>query len=180
MATPKAKGLDKGHQRVVDSIKMKQSLKNNKFWDDCNRHYEIATQAIHDVEGQLAEQLSVIVETPELASLIKDPQQLSDNITLLNKDINDHVSRLNAVRENHKDKTGGIKSPEEGIEVIQINGKYQEVMEIYNANIVPVICHILEQIAPAQEVMTQALQSVQGQHELLDVNVVSDVQVKEV
>ena len=67
---------------------------------------------------------------------------------------------------------------EEGLEVIQINGKYQEVMEIYNANIVPVICHILEQIAPAQEAMTQGMQQDKAQQDLIDVNVVSDVVVK--
>lgn len=104
--------------------------------------------------------------------------QLADNVTLLNKDIVDHVGRLNAIHDNHKNKSGGIKSPEEGLEVIQINGKYQEVMEIYTANIVPVICHILEQIAPAQEAMTQVVQQDKVQKDLIDVNVVSDVTVK--
>lgn len=178
MSSLKAKGLDKGHQRVLDSINMKHNLKNNKFWDECNSHFEVATQAIHDVEGQLATQLSIIADTPELVGLIKDPQALADNVTLLHKDVNDHVARLNAVRENHKDKKGGIKSAEEGLEVIQINGKYQEVMEIYNANIVPVICHILEQIAPAQEAMTQGMQQDKAQQDLIDVNVISDVVVK--
>lgn len=178
MSSLKAKGLDKGHQRVLDAINMKNSLKNNTFWDDCNDHFDVATQAIHTVEGQLAEQLDVIVNTPELANLIKDPQQLADNVTLLNKDINEHVQRLNAVHDNHKEKKGGIKSPEEGLEVIQINGKYQEVMEIYDANIVPVICHILEQIAPAQEAMTVMVQESKRKIDAVDVSVVTDVVVK--
>lgn len=178
MGSLKAKGLDKGHQRVLDAINMKHNLKNNAFWDDCNNHYDVATQAIHSVEGQLAEQLSVIAETPELVALIKDPMQLADNVTLLNKDIVEHVERLNAIHDNHKEKTGGIKSPEEGLEVIQINGKYQEVMEIYNANIVPVICHILEQIAPAQEAMNSVIQQQKEQNDIVDINVVTDVAVK--
>ncbi len=178
MGSLKAKGLDKGHQRVLDAISMKHNLKNNAFWDDCNKHYNVATEAIHVVEGQLAEQLNIIVNTPELVSLIKDPVQLADNVTLLNKDINEHVARLNAVHDNHKDKKGGIKSPEEGLEVIQINGKYQEVMEIYDAVVVPVICHILEQIAPAQEAMTATFQQQKTQDDLVDVNVVTDVAVK--
>lgn len=178
MSSLKAKGLGKAHKRVLDSINMSRNLKGNTFWDECNAHYDVATQAIHQVEGQLAEQLSIIADTPELVGLIKDQQALADNVTLLQKDIGDHVARLNAVRENHKDKKGGIKSAEEGLEVIQINGKYQEVMEIYNANVVPVICHILEQIAPAQEAMTHALQQEKAQSDLTDVNVVSDAVVK--
>lgn len=178
MSSHKTKNLNKMHQRVIDHSKSKQALSNNKFWDDCNTHYEVATQAIHDVEGQLASQLSVIAETPELVSLIKDPQALADNVTLLHKDINDHIARLNAVRDNHKEKTGGIKTPEEGLEVIQINGKYEEVAEIYSANIVPVICHILEQIAPAQEAMNDYLQKEKEASDLTDVNVISDVVIK--
>lgn len=178
MGSLKAKGLDKGHQRVLDSINMKHNLKNNKFWDECNKHYDVATQAIHSVEGQLAEQLAIIANTPALVGLIADPMQLADNITLLNKDIVEHVERLNAIHNNHKEKKGSIKSPEEGLEVIQINGKYQEVMEIYSANIVPVICHILEQIAPAQEAMTAVLQQQKAQSDIADVNVVTDVTVK--
>lgn len=178
MSSHKMKSLGKGHQHVIDTIKMKHNLKNNAFWDDCNHHYKVATEAIHAVEGQLADQLAIIVDTPELAALIKDPAQLADNVTLLNKDIVEHVQRLNAVHENHKEKTGGIKSPEEGLEVIQINGKYQEVMEIYDANIVPVICHILEQIAPAQEAMTAMFQQQKEQSDIADVNVITDAVVK--
>lgn len=176
MSSHKIKGPSKGHQRVIDAIQNKKSLKNNGFWDDCNKHYEVATQAIHNVEGQLAAQLAVIVDTPELAVLINDPQKLADNVSLLNKDVMEHVQRLNAVHENHKDKTGGISSPEEGLEVIQINGRYQEIVEIYDANIVPVICHILEQIAPAQEAMAALIQN--KQNDITDVNVISDAVIK--
>ncbi len=178
MGKHKPASFSKGHQRVLDTIKMKQNLKSNTFWDDCNKHYDIATQAIHQVEGQLAEQLSIIVNTPELVGKIEDQQKLTDNLTLLHKDIGEHVERLNSIRENHKDKTGSISNPEEGLEVIQINGKYQEVLEIYNANIVPTICHIFEQIAPAQKAMMDIMDKQKEQIDLIDPTVVSDAVIK--
>lgn len=175
------KKISKMHQRALDSKKAK-AINDNNFWDDCNAHYDMSTQAIHKVEGTLAEDLEVIVNTPELMSEIKDVVGLESNLTILRKDITDHVARLNDIKENHKDKTGGIKTPEEGVEVIQINGKYQEAMEIYNANVIPVVCHIYEQIAPAQKKLYEMIQKLSEEdkqkQDITDPNVVSDAVVK--
>lgn len=176
------KGLSKMHERVNAAAKSKVALKENKFWDDCNSHYELSTQAIHNVEGGLASELDVIVNTPELISQIKDVQGLTDNVNLLRKDLNEHVERLNTIHAQHKDKTGGISTPEEGVEVIQINGQYAEAAEIYNANILPTVCNIVELIEPATKLMNQKLaqeqEKAKQEADLLNPNVISDVVVK--
>lgn len=176
------KGLSKMHERVNAAAKSKVALKENKFWDDCNSHYALSTQAIRNVEGGLANELDVIVNTPELISQIKDVQGLTDNVNLLRKDLNEHVERLNTIHEQHKDKTGGISTPEEGVEVIQINGQYAEAAEIYNANILPTVCNIVELIEPATKLMNQKLaqeqEKAKREADLLNPNVISDVVVK--
>lgn len=178
MAKHKDSNLSKMHQRVILATKAKDSLNANTFWDDCNNHYKVATEAIHQVEGQLAQQLELIVNTPELVGQIEDQQNLAENLAILHKDITEHVDRLNNIYENHKDKSGGIVNPEEGLEVIQINGKYQEAMEIYNANVMPTLCHIFEQITPAQKMMSQMLEDKKVQEGLLDPSIISDAVVK--
>lgn len=175
-------GLSKMHQRVNDAAKAKVALNENKFWDDCNKHYELSTQAIHNVEGGLAHDLDRIVNTPELISQIKDIQGLTDNVNLLRKDLNEHVERLNTIHDQHKDKTGGISTPEEGVEVIQINGQYAEAAEIYNANVLPTVCAIVELIEPASRLISSKLAEEQAkakqEADLLNPNVISDVVVK--
>ena len=172
--------ISKIHQRVIDAGNRKKALNDNRFWDDCNHHYEISTQAIHDVEGALATELDVIVNTPELCEKITDQQGLADNLTILRKDLSAHVQRLDDIYKNHKDKSGGITNAEEGVEVIQINGQYQEAMEIYQANIVPIVCHVMEQIAPAQQALADLIRSKQEKDlkDLVDTSVISDAVVK--
>lgn len=170
--------VSKMHQRVLNANKGKVALTDNNFWDDCNNHFEISTQAIHDVEGALATDLDIIVNTPELASKITDVEGLANNLTILRRDLNDHVDRLKSIRENHKDKSGGITTPEEGVEVIQINGKYQEAMAVYDANIMPVVCHIYEQIAPAQQLLQEIMSKDKASSDLTDPSVISDAVVK--
>lgn len=169
--------ISKMHQRVIDAGNRKKALNENRFWDDCNNHYKMSTQAIHDVEGALASELDIIVNTPELCAKIVDQQGLADNLTILRKDLSAHVQRLDDIYENHKDKSGGIADAEEGVEVIQINGQYQEAMEIYQANIVPIVCHVMEQIAPAQQALSEFIKSKQ-EKDLVDTSVISDVVVK--
>lgn len=169
--------ISKMHQRVLDAGNRKKALNDNRFWDDCNNHYKMSTQAIHDVEGALASELDIIVNTPALCEKIVDQQGLADNLTILRKDLNAHVQRLDDIYKNHKDKSGGIVDAEEGVEVIQINGRYQEAMEIYQANIVPVVCHVIEQIAPAQQALGEFIKSKQ-EKDLVDTSVISDAVVK--
>jgi hypothetical protein len=171
MANGHTKKISKGHQKVIDAGKMKHNLKDNSFWDDCNNHYKIAVDAVHQVEGQLAIELERIVNTPELVSKIENHKQLEENLTVLHKDITAHMQRLEDIHQNHKDKKGGISTPEEGLEVIQINGQYQEAAEIYNAVVLPTVCHVFEQIAPAQKAMYDSLS-------LTDPTVISDAVIK--
>lgn len=154
----------------------------NTFWDDAANHYGQAVKAIHDVEGQLVAHLQQLVANEEQYNKLPNTAELLASVNVLHKDIMAHMTRLNAIYDQHKDKSGGTVTPDEHIQVININQMYADAFEIYQANILPIVNHILEQIGATHEFIEAMKVSEQAklQEQLTDVNVVSDVEVKEI
>lgn len=170
------KQLSKIHQRVLGKVsenpnKDKKDVSNNNFWNDAEQHYVASIGAIAQVEGTLSVTLKQFTNDKAKLALIKEPEALADNINILTKDILEHTDRLNAIHKKHCDRTGGTVTPDEHMELLSIHGEYADALEIYQANIIPTVTYILEQIGATEElIMSMATNP----------EVITDVQVKEV
>lgn len=145
--------VSKMHQKVIDKQNLKEGVSNNVFWDEAKSHYNSCMAAIEQVEGQLVVILSQIAEDAHKLSLVQDPIGLSNNINILNKDIKEHFERLNQIHSKHEGRTGGTVTPDDHMLLLQIHGEYAEALDIYQANIVPTVSYILEQIGAAEEIV---------------------------
>jgi hypothetical protein len=178
------KPLSKMHTRVINKQRetagkepLFSEVSKNKFWDDASNHYNKSMEALLEVEGTLAQTLKEFIKDPAKIAAIKDQTSLANNIKVLTKDIAEHVARLNNIHVRHNTKTGGTSTPDEYMEILNIHGEYATALEIYQANIVPILGFILEQIGAAEDfILSQQTQ----QTGLTDVTIISDVEVKEI
>lgn len=187
MSTPK---VSKMHARVNASTEEREFMdalrKNpppNKFWDDAQNVYEISMAGLEETHGNLVDHIQAMMSDPVRKAKITDMPGLLGNINLLTKDIKTHVDILNEIRALHADKTGGTITPEEHLEVIAINGRYHDAIEMYNTVIMPTVTHIFEQIKLTEELIDdqrRVLEESLAQEAaaLLDPAVVSDVEAK--
>ena len=97
------KPLSKIHQRVTTKqedrifLEKTNALPPNTFWDDASTLYHKSIQAVELTHGQLSVFLTDLMNDPARVSLVADPATLVANITLLTRDIGEHVDRLNAI-----------------------------------------------------------------------------------
>lgn len=187
MTTPH---ISKMHQRVMDSAEGKREpqaprFQENTFWDDARNSYIAIMTGSERVEGQLAAILTDIKNSPEKLALVPDQRALAQTVTVLTRDLRDHFDRINAIYAEHKDRSGGtmVTTDETGqpdvsdhMKLMDIQMRYSDAMKIYDANIVPVFVHILEQIGVIDDLI--AAQKAKAAQDALDPNVITDVQVK--
>lgn len=202
------KPLSKMHQRVVLSPEERAAMDHeserqkaveiinanqvppNSYWDDANRAFSEVNQNIDHANHLLAERVQAAMETPERRALIKDEMAVAANLNLVMKDILSCRHQLDVVSKRHAGKTGGAKTAEELIEVMEINDLYRSALTMYNSNVLPVVTHILEllsedaetseQALQQQAVMADRLESIVIDHDAAtDPTVVTDVVVKE-
>lgn len=147
----------------------------NAFWEDAREHYEKSIGAIANVEATVRDHLVEFVADSNKVSMLKDPDTFATNINVLTRDIEEHINRLEGIYKRHSDKVGGTTTPDEHMELLNIHGEYAEALEIYQANIIPTVSHILEQVG----VVDELLLSMEKPNSLTDVNVISDIEVKE-
>lgn len=169
--------LSKMHQKVIDKKNLAKGISNNVFWDEAESHYQNCMNAIHQVEGQLVDVLSDLTQHQEKLALVQDQQALANNINILNKDVQEHIQRLNTIHAKHQDRSGGTCSPDEHMLLLQIHGEYAEALDIYQANILPTISFILEQIGAAEALIKAAQEEVQPTKE--EIPVITDVVVED-
>jgi len=178
--------VSKMQQRVnnaaagIENIPLDSAMEkaNNNFWDEANTHFYNCMAAVNQVEGTLCKELIMFSQTPDLLKYVTDQQKLANNIQILNKDLKEHIERLNGIHIKHQNKTGGTKTPDEHMFLLKINGEYVEALDIYNANIIPSVSTILEQIGAAQALVDEVTKDKKIQ-ELQDPNIVSDIEIKE-
>jgi len=162
--------ISKMHKRVNAAA----SLKQNTFWDALHEFYQHACTVSMQTQAPLLKKLDVIVNNPELFNMIENKKAFNDDVLLLDKDADSYQTNIDAIYGSHKDRRGGIKTPEEGAQVIEINGKYQDAIEIYLGTIVPTIESINRHIDPIEKMVQQS----KDEDDAKDVNVITDVEVK--
>lgn len=186
MSLPK---VSKMHQRVNMSEEertLMDAMENNPvpantFWDDATNLYVVSMEGLEQTHGILVDHLQAIMSDPEERAKITDQTGLVANINLLTKDVQTHVGLLKEIYADHADKKGGTVSPEEHMEVIVLNGRYHDAIELYNSVIMPTVAHIFEQTNMTDNLIAQQIaDNLDRQNkDLNDPSVVTDVAVKE-
>jgi hypothetical protein len=180
------KTLSKIHQRVNATVDARTplgqeiSVKPNTFWDDATEVFEGSMNAIEATNGQLAGILQAVVSDADRMSRITDPKTLVTNINLLTRDISEHTARLHAIHAKHVTRSGGTTDADDTMMVVSINGEYADALEVYQTVVMPTVSHILEQIGVIEELIAseQAAKDAAKEAALLDVNIVSDADIK--
>lgn len=177
--------LSKIHQRVHDGAAKRKALETfknqeNTFWDDAQNMYAQSLEAIELTHGQLGLAVKAVLSDPETRQHIKDPTLLTQNLNILSRDIDEHVGRINAIYEKHKDRHGKTADPDDVMKVITINGEYADALEVFEKVSMPTVTHIFEQIGAIEELIAaqRAATEAAAQAALADVNIISDVQDK--
>ena len=198
--------LSKMHQRVnqtpleraksdLQSEKDKAAdiLKNhdippNSYWDEANRAHREIHDAVTLANLQLSERVQFAM-MPENRPKIKDEAALASNLNLVTKDILKVREQIDMIQPRHAGKVGMASTPEDLIEVMEINDLYRAALSLYNSNVMPVVAHIFEllnldsaeaqQALDQQAVMADNMESIVIKHDdATDPNVVTDVVVK--
>ena len=162
----------------VDNVKVPV----NTFWDEAEALYATCIVGLDKTHGLLASHIQSIMADPEQRIKIKDVAGLTANINLLSNDIQKNIECLDEIHALHAGRTGGTVTPDDHMLVLQINGRYAEVIEMYNTVTMPTVAHIFEQTNITDDLIASQIMNVleAEQRNMLDPSVTSDVAFVEV
>ena len=176
--------VSKMHKRVISTPEERlmqdvESVKApvNTFWDEAEALYKTCIVGLDKTHGLLASHIQEIISDPVQRAKIKDIAGLTANINLLSNDIQKNIECLDEIHAMHEGRTGGTVTPDDHMLVLQINGRYAEVIEMYNTVTMPTVAHIFEQTNITDDLIaSQIMHSLEEeQRNLLDPAVTSDV-----
>lgn len=143
-----------------------KNLRNNKehIWDEINQLHNHFTNVLNSNVTFV----SVIRDNMHLQPFFKEPHLVANYINTLGRDHNEMVSRLNAIYEKHKDKTGVNTEHNDTILAFGLGNEYSLLGQQIEAIINPTIAHLQAFITEAEVAYNESLANT-------DKNVVSDV-----
>jgi hypothetical protein len=145
----------------------------NDLWDDANVFYDTAMAAVQHLEGELLLVLQETMNSPEAQAMVTDSTALANAVKILNKDLTSHLERLNSIKAKHDGKSGAVKTIDEAKQVFQIHTEYQEALEAYEGNIIPLHAQITYLLGLNHQVADALLKAEQ------DPKVITDIEIKE-
>jgi hypothetical protein len=89
--------------------------------------------------------LGPFIQNKELVQLIPDPAALAESMSVLAKDVKTYADGLNAIRNQHANKSGSSADPDDLMHCIRIHENYIKWATSYESVVVPQIVAVLEQ-----------------------------------
>lgn len=160
VATPEQRAAldaEADRQKAIDIVNQ-HSVPPNAWWDDANRAYGEINASLDRANHLLYEQIEAARSSPERRARIKDEAAVASNLNLVTKDILACRKQLATIARRHEGKSGGAKTAEEAIEVMEINDLYRAALTMYNSNVMPVVAHTLELLGEDTAASEQSLQ----------------------
>lgn len=160
VATPEERAAldaEAERQKAIDIVNQHDVPPNN-WWDDANQAFQEVNENLDRANHLLADQVQAAMASPERRARIKDEDAVAANLNLVTKDILTCRQQLEAIARRHQGKTGGAKTAEDAIEVMEINDLYRGALTMYNSNVMPVVAHTLELLGEDAASSEQALQ----------------------
>lgn len=161
------------------------TMPENNFWDSPKEYYQELLTKILDANDLLATAVA-----GALADEVKGPQlrqhpKLSTLVVSINRDISTQLTMLENTYNSHKDRSGAITDPDDMLRLLAVSEAYESIGSVFNSLIVPVSAEIMEIIGVYDEVVElakqeQAAEAQAQEAAVLDPNVITDVEVREV
>lgn len=176
------------------------ALPKDPFWDDAAKFYHETTKAILDTNESMALHLQEFLADDSIPAADRNSPKLAVLVNALSRDVGEQLSRLSMVYAAHSDKSGACKDADEVIKVMEINGTYSDIIEIFHSLIAPTAGQIFEMTGAYQKAAQAELQAAQNkpasieeaivghinnmvnehQQSLVDPTVITDVVFKDV
>ena len=156
----------KSHQEL------EQFYASNKGWDELNELYTSVATMLATSNDNLLKVYSNSDIVTNLSS--EKAQEIQLTLDGIRKDFEQFANELVAIREMHKDKTGGIKNVDDSTKVIGIFESYNTFSGRYHAIITPNYTFLMQEAAFAEARLAASLDN-----SATDPNVITDVVVKE-
>ena len=155
--------------------KAQKALEGNTCWDDLNAIMNNCKQMLLTHAN-----LGVELNRKDVLAELTDPKLVVQLINSLKNDLVQLTSELKEISKQHEDKIGGTDEPNVIIETIHIHEQYHLFMERHQAVVMPTVFQILENIQEAENKLIAKQAAAQREASLLDPNVTTDVEFKEV
>jgi len=150
MGTSKSRLTTEEKERRATVRAQAAALRNNGGWDDNQRLYRECVDLLQQPGFIL-----VLVDQPGMMEAITDRVTFQENMQVLAKCTVTLTERLNLIYQQHKDKHGDCKKPDDFAVSMSIYEQYMQFMEAHRSVIQPVLSVVLE-ITHAAELSLQA------------------------
>lgn len=138
MATNATTKTSKMHRRLQTPKEARQPLGTNidanTVWDDLNILYKNTDTNINNIGANIIYKVEAIISDPIKKDLL-DEQSLEKYLGMIENDIVNFKSKIEAIYESHKNKSGGASEPDEYMLALNLYGRYEEAVSIFNTNI---------------------------------------------
>lgn len=167
---------DDGLEQAVEVVE--SFFNDNKSWDDLEQLYQQLARQLATNYSQLIE----LYKTPGLISFLEQSQYKETLILFkgIGKDFDALSKTLVAIHDRHKEYKGGTTDEAEFALSLEIFEAYENYSVRYDSIITPNFNIIVERAGFALEKINQAVQQERKKAEEQNVNVVTDVQVKDI
>ena len=158
------------------------TLPEDPFWDEAQSFYANTRDALLGVHEQMADRLAALMADPVEKAKFNDNQQLAVLINSLHRDVDQQLKSLDAVYATHSQYHGKCATADEVVRVMEVNGAYGDVNELYQTLIMPTVAQILEIIGDTQKIIeaSREAQIEEAVQQLIDPTVTTDVEFKEI
>ena len=175
MTKKSAARLMKDAAKAEANRRNKEGQPENTCWTDLENIY-MNTVALLSSHTRLAS----LAQDKELIGYVADKVTLIGLIKSLSSDLNTMSGELKQIHDQHAGKTGGGVDGDEVMESITIYEQYNLFMERHDGVIMPTVYHITELFESAEKSRTAARKAAEAEASVLDPNVTTDVDFKEV
>lgn len=155
----------------------------NNVWDELNTQHAALTSGAKEIVARVVYSIAYITQDESRKRHVKDEPALSKLIDILNRDITEHLLRLDSIKAKHSNMTGGLSkkdSQDVYMLTLSLSMNYIEAQEIFDKLCVPTIKQIEEMLVAVRNSIQQEQIESQQAKDVLDINVITDVVAKEV
>jgi len=118
-------------------IEEANKLDPNDFWDEANRQYQVAMDAINVVSGAVRDVSVGVADNPGAVQYIVDPVGLIADCQTVGNDISRHRDALETIHRSHQDRTGAVTTVAEMEQYFRVLNTYAEAADHFTTAVTP-------------------------------------------
>lgn len=160
--------MTKKSQARLERDQIAKAAKDNHCWDELHITHASIANALTISNAELTNALS----DTRLYKYLPHPKEVAASIRSHATDLNNFRSELNEIHDLHKNRSGGLKDPEDLAGALRVGELYYQFNSRYQSIVIPTITYLLEQFGEAGKAY-DSLSST-------DVTVVTDVVPKQI